>query len=107
MKLNKLQTVEKQINLADLASNFLNRNSGTGAFLWIYEIFENVFAKEHLRKTASENGTLWCSNLKLIFINICQINWRVVILIRKVTDKKILTWTKGTEASLHESKDIR
>ena len=33
MKLNKLQTVEKQINLADLASNFLNRNSGTGAFL--------------------------------------------------------------------------
>ena len=29
------------------------RDSNTGVFLWIFEIFENIFFTEHLRKTAS------------------------------------------------------
>ena len=37
----------------------LERDSNTGVFLWIFEIFENIFFTEHLRKTASL--MYWCN----------------------------------------------
>ena len=46
----KLQALRLQAVRLQL---YLKRDSGTGVFLWIFEIFKNTFFTEHLRTTVS------------------------------------------------------